>query len=247
MATILVVEDERPISKAIVDNLRFEGYEVLAAYDGTAGLRMALEEPVDLVLLDIMMPGMNGYDVCRHLRDAGRTTPVVMLSARGEEVDKVLGLELGADDYITKPVGVRELVARVKAVLRRAAMPAGDDAGGVRVLTFGAARVDFDTYEATVAGQPVHLSPKAFGVLQLLWERQGKAVSRADILHQVWGYDVLPTTRTVDNHIAELRAALEADSANPAHLLTVHGVGYRLVDVEPAAPPPTNDDEDAAS
>lgn len=239
MLKILVVEDERPISRVIVDNLNFEGYEALAAYDGPSGLEMAMTQSVDLVLLDIMMPGMNGYDVCRRLREEGRDTPVIMLSARGEEVDKVLGLELGADDYITKPVGVRELLARVRAVLRRAPVadpaPASDETG--HVLTFGGVRVDFDTYEATRDGAATHLSPKAFGVLRLLWTRAGKAVSRSDILHEVWGYDALPTTRTVDNHVAELRAALEPDSTQPQHLLTVHGVGYRLVDVPPPPAP----------
>ena len=234
MATILVVEDERPIAQVIADNLRFDGFDVLIAHDGETGLQTAQSETVDLILLDIMMPGMDGYEVCRRLREGGRRTPVIMLSARGEEVDKVLGLELGADDYITKPVGVRELLARVKAVLWRA--PEGwadDDTEGGQVLTFGEARIDFGRYEASLAGEAVHLSPKAFGVLKLLWEQHGKAVSRSEILHEVWGYDVLPTTRTVDNHVAELRAALEADSSAPRHLLTVHGVGYRLADVTP--------------
>ncbi|MBT3346176.1 MAG: response regulator transcription factor [Gemmatimonadetes bacterium] len=231
MPKILVVEDERPISRVIVDNLNYEGYEALAAYDGSSGLKMALEPSVDLILLDIMLPGMNGYDVCRRLREAGRQTPVIMLSARGEEVDKVLGLELGADDYITKPVGIRELLARVRAVLRRVVVPQAEMADHA-VLCFGTARVDFETYEATCDGVAVHLSPKAFGVLRLLWTRAGKAVSRADILQEVWGYDALPTTRTVDNHVAEIRAALEQDSSKPCHLLTVHGVGYRLVDVD---------------
>lgn len=237
MATILVVEDEQPISRVIADNLSFEGYDVLQAGDGPAGLEMALGQQVDLILLDIMLPGMNGYDVCRRLREAGRATPVIMLSARGEEVDKVLGLELGADDYITKPVGVRELMARVKAVLRRAPGPLeAASSSAPQILTLGDARIDFDRFEASRAGAAVHLSPKAFGVLRLLWGRQGKAVSRADILREVWGYDALPTTRTVDNHVAELRAALERESAAPGHLLTVHGVGYRLVDAVPPSP-----------
>ncbi|MBT4097949.1 MAG: response regulator transcription factor [Gemmatimonadetes bacterium] len=242
MPKILVVEDERPISKVIVDNLAFEGFEAIAAFDGPSGLEMAMNDEPDLVLLDIMMPGMNGYDVCRALRQAGRDTPVIMLSARGEEVDKVLGLELGADDYITKPVGVRELMARVRAVLRRApgsAVPQTESSprplDSKLVLQFGTVSVDFETYETVVGGNVIHLSPKAFGVLRLLWSRAGKAVSRADILQQVWGYDALPTTRTVDNHVAELRAAVEQDSGQPQHLLTVHGVGYRLVDV-PAPP-----------
>lgn len=228
MTTILVVEDEPAISKAVVDNLEFEGYSTLTAFDGHMGLQMATTQDVDLILLDIMLPGMNGYDLCRRLREGGRLTPVIMLTAKGEEVDKVLGLELGADDYITKPVGVREFRARVKAVLRRshgAQMSDSDSA----VLTIGAARVDFDRYETTVDGESVHLSPKAYGVLKLLWQRRGNAVSRSEILQEVWGCDVYPTTRTIDNHVAELRAALEDETSGPQHLLTVHGVGYKLV------------------
>ena len=224
------MEDDRAISKVVVDNLEFEGYSVRSAYDGAGGLDLALTESIDLILLDIMMPQMNGYDVCRRLREAGRQTPVIMLTAKGEEVDKVLGLELGADDYITKPVGVRELLARVRAVLRRTERPAerspaGDHTG---VLRLGASHVDFLSYEATRGGELVHLSPKAFGVLKLLWDRHGQAVTRGDILQQVWGYDVYPTTRTVDNHIAELRAALEEEPSKPQYVLTVHGVGYKL-------------------
>ena len=229
MTTILVVEDEQAISKVIVDNLEYEGYQTLAAFDGTTGLQLATTEKVDLILLDIMLPGMNGYDLCRRLREGGRLTPVIMLSAKGEEVDKVIGLELGADDYITKPVGVRELIARVKAVLRRAQRSHAPD-GNTTVLSIGVASVDFDSYETTVGGESVHLSPKAYGILKLLWQRQGKAVSRSEILQEVWGYEVYPTTRTVDNHIAELRAALEDDaSSGSQHLVTVHGVGYKLV------------------
>ncbi len=227
MATILVIEDERPISRAIVDNLEFEGYEVRAAFDGNGGLEMAMRGDADLILLDIMMPGMNGYDVCRRLREAGNATPVIMLTAKGEEIDKVLGLELGADDYITKPVGVRELLARVKAVLRRSQRGASGREEE-KLLSFGEARVDFDSYETTVGGGAVHLSPKAYGVLELLWNREGKAVSRSEILREVWGYEVYPTTRTVDNHIAELRAALEEDASAPRFITTVHGIGYKF-------------------
>ena len=226
MTRILIVEDEIPIARVLADNLEYEGYEVLVAHDGEQGLERALSAAPDLVLLDIMLPGINGYDVCRKMREAGCQTPVIMLTARGEEADKVLGLELGADDYVTKPVGVRELAARVKAVLRRS-RAAPTETGGA-VLIFGSSEVDFDSYQAHRDGDPVHLSPKAFGILRLLWEREGKAVTRSEILQQVWGYDVYPTTRTVDNHVAELRAGLEADPAAPRHILTVHGVGYRF-------------------
>ena len=227
MAKILIVEDEVAIARVMKDNLEFEGYTVIMAHDGQSGLDLALGGDVDLILLDIMLPNMNGYDVCRQLRAAGHTTPVIMLTAKGEEIDKVLGLELGADDYVTKPVGVRELLARIHAGLRRAAYGMGKTGS---VLDIGQARVNFGAFEAVVNGQAVHLSPKAFGVLKLLVERSGEVVSRNDILEKVWGYDAFPTTRTVDNHIAELRAILEADPSQPSCIVTVHGVGYRLVD-----------------
>jgi len=226
MPRILVVEDEAAIARILLDNLIFEGYEAEAVADGAEGLERALAWRPDLILLDVVLPTLDGYEVCRRLRAQGAATPIIMLTARGEEVDKVLGLELGADDYVTKPVGVRELMARVKAVLRR-----GESAPAASaVLAFGKARIDFDRYEASVEGRAVHLSPKAFGVLRLLWESRGRALTRGQILEQVWGYEVYPTTRTVDNHIAELRHHLEADPAQPRHILTVHGVGYRFVE-----------------
>jgi len=227
MPTILVVEDERPIARVLIDNLEFDGYTVLAAYDGIGGLELALSGRVDLILLDLMLPGMNGYDVCRKIREKGLNTPVIMLTAKGEEIDKVVGLELGADDYVTKPVGIRELLARIRAVLRRTGRQESEHDRDV--LVFGRVRVDFARFEAEVDGNSVHLSPKAFGVLRLLWERAGRVVSRNEILEEVWGYEVYPTTRTVDNHIAELRAALEVDPADARYILTVHGVGYRFV------------------
>ena len=226
MPRILVVEDEAAIARVLVDNLVYEGHEAEAVADGAEGLERALAIKPDLILLDVVLPTMDGYEVCRRLRARGSATPIIMLTARGEEVDKVLGLELGADDYVTKPVGVRELMARIKAVLRR-----GEPAPAAgAVLEFGPARIDFDRHEATVDGRSVHLSPKAFGVLRLLWETGGRTLTRAQILQQVWGYEVYPTTRTVDNHIAELRSRLEADPSRPRHLLTVHGVGYRFVE-----------------
>ena len=225
MPKILVVEDEAAIARVLVDNLLFEGHEAEAVADGAEGLERALAWQPDLILLDIVLPTMDGYEVCRRLRTQGAATPIIMLTARGEEVDKVLGLELGADDYVTKPVGVRELMARIKAVLRRGAAPATG-----AVLAFGPARIDFDRYEATADSRAVHLSPKAYGILRLLWESKGRALTRTQILEQVWGYEVYPTTRTVDNHIAELRNRLEADPAQPRHILTVHGVGYRFVE-----------------
>ena len=174
-----------------------------------------------------MLPGLNGYDICRQLRAQRIDTPIIMLTAKGQEADKVRGLEIGADDYVTKPVGLLELLARIKALLRRASPRS--DAPIAAELAFGDVVVDFARFEVTSAGEPIHLSPKEFDILKLLWEEDGKAVSRGDILQRVWGYDVYPTTRTVDTHIATLRAKLEEDASNPQHLLTVHGTGYRLV------------------
>ena len=221
---ILIVEDERPIAQALADNLEFEGYTVRLAHDGRAGLELARADDVDLVLLDLMLPGISGYEVCKSMRDEGVKTPVIMLTAKGEEIDKVMGLDLGADDYMTKPVGVRELLARIRAVTRRSDTSEAD----TEVITIGDVRVDFERFEVTAKGETIHLSPKAFGVLRMLVSAEGKAVSRTDLLEEVWGLDVFPTTRTIDNHIAELRAAIEPDPGNPQYLLTVHSVGYRL-------------------
>jgi len=230
MPTILVIEDELPIAKGLISNLEFEGYEVLSAPDGPTGLELALSGRADLIVLGIRLPGMDGYQICRRIRERGLGTPVIMLTARGEEVDRILGLELGADDYVTKPFSVRELLARIKAVLRRAA-PA-EDAEDSGVLSFGGVKIDFERFEASMDDREVRLSAKEFAILQLLWGREGKVVSRDDILNEVWGYDVFPTTRTVDNHIMDLRSKLERDPSNPRHILTVHGVGYRLVTEE---------------
>jgi DNA-binding response OmpR family regulator len=205
--TILIVEDERPIAQALADNLEFEGYSVRLAHDGRTGLELARAADVDLVLLDLMLPGISGYEVCKSMRDEGVNTPVIMLTAKGEEIDKVMGLDLGADDYMTKPVGVRELLARIRAVTRRVDVSDVD----ADEITIGDVRVDFGRFEVYRGDEILHLSPKAFGVLRMLVSAEGKAVSRTELLEEVWGLDVFPTTRTVDNHIAELRAAIEPD------------------------------------
>ena len=205
--TILIVEDERPIAQALADNLEFEGYSVRLAHDGRTGLELARAADVDLVLLDLMLPGISGYEVCKSMRDEGVNTPVIMLTAKGEEIDKVMGLDLGADDYMTKPVGVRELLARIRAVTRRVDVSDVD----ADEITIGDVRVDFWRFEVYRGDEILHLSPKAFGVLRMLVSAEGKAVSRTELLEEVWGLDVFPTTRTVDNHIAELRAAIEPD------------------------------------
>jgi DNA-binding response OmpR family regulator len=229
-ARILIVEDDAAILRGLTDNLRFEGYEVIPTRTGAEGLQMILEEEPDLVILDVMLPVLSGFDVCRRARKEGKMMPILMLTARAQEVDRVIGLDLGADDYVTKPFSIPELLARVRAHLRRTS------AGSLlpERVAFGNVKVEFERYEATKGGEVVRLSPKEFGVLRLLVAREGEVVSRTDLLHEVWGYDRFPTTRTVDNHVASLRSKLEDDAANPVHLLTVHGVGYKFVgDTEP--------------
>lgn len=225
MARILIIEDDRSIMRGITDNLRFAGYDPLAAGDGESGIRIAKEERPDLIILDIMLPRMSGYEVCRRLRGEGIMMPILMLTARSDEVDRVLGLDLGADDYVTKPFSVLELMARVRALLRRSQfMP---QVG--RELNFGDVNIDFQRYDAQKSGRAVQMTRKEFGVLRLLASRAGDVVTREELLDEVWGHDTYPTTRTVDNHIAALRAKLEDDPANPKYVLTVHGVGYKLV------------------
>jgi DNA-binding response OmpR family regulator len=225
MARILIIEDDPAILRGLADNLACESHDVLTAADGERGYSLARTEQPDLIVLDLMLPRMSGYDLCRRLRAEGAMTPIVMLTARGEEADRVVGLDLGADDYITKPFSVRELLARIRAVLRRVQVQSTQPAE----LRFGNVTVDFRRYEAHKGGRRVELTRKEFGLLRMLAARTGEVVTRDDLLDEVWGYDVMPTTRTVDNHVASLRAKLEADPSNPRHLLTVHGVGYKWV------------------
>ncbi len=223
---LLVVEDEPAMRLGLRDNLEFEGYTVDEAADGEEGLQKLLGGTYDLVLLDVMMPRRSGLDVCKIARREGVTTPIIMLTAKGEEFDKVLGLELGADDYVVKPFSLRELLARVKAVLRRGApdTPAAD--GPVEI---GRLVVDFRTHTATRDGDDVQMTHLEFEVLRYLAARPHAVVSRDDLLAEVWGYDDQPTTRTVDNFILKLRQKLEPEPSRPRHLLTVHGIGYKLV------------------
>ncbi|MFQ5929817.1 MAG: response regulator transcription factor [Acidobacteriota bacterium] len=225
MSRILVIEDDPAILRGVTDNLQYESHEVLTATDGEAGYRLLVEKNPDLIILDLMLPKINGYELCRRVRGEGITTPILMLTARGEEVDRVMGLDLGADDYVTKPFSVPELLARVRAVLRRV-RPAESRPAELR---FDDVEVDFQRYEACRGGKPLKMARKEFGVLRLLAARAGQVVSREELLDEVWGYENYPTTRTVDNHIASLRAKLEEDPSQPRRLLTVHGVGYKLV------------------
>jgi DNA-binding response OmpR family regulator len=222
---VLIVEDDDAIAQGLRDNLEFEQYEVAIASDGQTALRLVRDLRPDLILLDIRLPKLSGYEVCQKLRASGNKTPILMLTARGEEEDRVLGLDLGADDYVTKPFSVRELLARVRAQLRRS-NPAPDLPEEIRV---GEIAIDFRRYEARRGDRAVELTRKEYGVLRLLAAREGVVVTRDELLETVWGYDAPQTTRTVDNHIATLRAKLEPDPANPKYLHTVHGVGYKLV------------------
>ena len=225
MNRILIVEDDRAILRGLKDNLEYESYEVFTATDGEEGYEQIRKHRPHLIILDLMIPKLSGYELCRKVRGEGVDTPILMLTARGEEVDRVQGLDLGADDYVTKPFSVPELLARIRAILRRAqpttVLPDH--------LEFDDVSVDFKRFEATKAGQVAKLSRKEFGVLRLLAARGGQVVTRNELLDKVWGHESFPTTRTVDNHIASLRAKFEDDPANPSRLITVHGVGYRLI------------------
>ena len=226
MTRLLVVEDDPAILRGLADNLRFESYDVVTATDGEAAYRLIHEHKPDLVVLDLMLPQMSGYDVCRKVRGEGVTTPIVMLTARGDEWDRVLGLDLGADDYITKPFSVRELLARIRAVLRRTQLPHRQ----IDELRFDDVVIDFRKYEARKGSHSLEMTRKEFGLLRLLASRAGDVVTRDELLDEVWGYDATPTTRTVDNHVASVRGKIEDDAAEPRHLLTVRGVGYRWVE-----------------
>lgn len=226
MYRLLILEDDVNMRLGLKDNLVYEGYEVVLAEDGQEGWELLQKSDYDLVVLDVMMPRMSGFDVCRKMRENGIKTPVIMLTARGEEIDKVLGLELGADDYMTKPFSLRELVARIKAVLRRTDNP---DEALTEPIEVGYLRIDPKNYTATCRGESVSLSHKEFEIIKLFWDHRGQTVSREQLLNKVWGYSEFPTTRTVDNFILKLRKKVEEDPAHPRHILTVHGIGYKLV------------------
>lgn len=224
MYSILVIEDDRAIAMGLEDDLTFEGYQVSVALDGLEGLRQAKESRFHLIILDILLPRLNGFEVCKKLREAGIDTPILMLTAaRTEEVDKVMGLELGADDYVTKPIGSRELVARVKAILRRVRAEESD----IESCEFGDISVNFRTHEVTRDGKRLHLTPMEFGLLKLLIQHKGEVVSRDSILDGAWG-DAIVTDRTINTHIAHLRKKIEKDPASPEYIMSVRGVGYRF-------------------
>ncbi len=221
---VLIVDDDRDMVRGLEDNLTLEGYEVLTARDGQAGLETAESERPDLVILDILMPGMDGLEVCRRLRRQNAEVRILLLTAKGQESDKVIGLELGADDYVSKPFGLLELLARVKAQLRRARA-----SGRTGPYRFGEIAVDPIRREVVRSGGAVELTAKEFDLLVYMLEHPGEALSRDRLLEEIWGYEQYPTTRTVDNHILRLRKSLEPDPAQPRYFVTLHGVGYKFV------------------
>lgn len=226
MPRILIIEDEPEMQRGLRDNLEFEGYDVQVIGEGKKGLETIRSAKFDLILLDVMLPGISGFDICKTARTEGVATPIIMLTAKGEEVDKVLGLEFGADDYITKPFSLRELLARVKAVLRRT--PTATKAA-VTQVTIGLLEIDFETYTALKKGKPVTMTSKDFDILRYLWNHQQQVISRDDLLKHVWGYDESISSRTVDNFIVKLRKNIEKDPAKPKHIITIHGTGYKLI------------------
>lgn len=222
---ILLVEDEEGLILTLTDRLRSEGFDVTSATDGEAGLFLAASGGFDLIILDVMLPKKNGFDVCRDLRRKGIETPVLMLTAKGETIDKVLGLKLGADDYLTKPFEVIELLARVEALLRRAPKTQADSPDAFR---FGTISIDFKRAEVRKQNETVELSAMEFKLLQFLIENRGAVHSRDKLLDEVWGYDAMPSTRTVDVHVAWLRQKLEENPRHPQFIQTVHGLGYKF-------------------
>lgn len=228
MAKILVVDDEEALVRLITHNLQREGYETIAAVDGLKAMEILRQERPDMIILDLMLPGINGLDICRRLRQEQYDVPILMLTARDEEIDKVLGLEMGADDYVTKPFGVRELMARVKAILRRRQrLQATEDQ---RVYQSGDLVVNLDSYQVHLHGEPVELTLKEFELLSLLIRSRGRVLKREYILDTIWGYDVETGSRVLDVHISKLREKLEDDTRNPRYIKTIRGLGYKFED-----------------
>jgi DNA-binding response OmpR family regulator len=225
MEKILIIEDEESILMALTDDLGLEGYEIETATDGLKGLEMAKKKRYDLIILDIMLPKMDGFEVCRQLRQVGMGTPILMLTAKSQEIDKVLGLELGADDYVTKPFSPRELLARIKAILRRIKGTPGQ----IDVFRFGDVEFDFKKYEVKKKGQPVYLTSLEFSLIGFLIKHKDQVVDRSTILDEVWGKDVYVLPKTVDTHVGHLRKKIEDDPANPKHIIGVRGTGYRFI------------------
>ena len=226
MKKILIIEDEKDMVTGLRFNLEARDYIVTAAYDGDEGYEMALKEKPDLVILDLMLPGMNGYEVCKNLKQKMPEIPIIMLTAKSQEAEIITGLELGADDYITKPFSVLELLARIKAVLRRT--KSGSQIP--EIFRVGNLEINFSKYTGRKQGEFLKLSPREFEILYCFFEHRGKVVSRDELLDQVWGYDSYPNTRTVDAHIAKLRQKIEDEPKNPKFIVTIHGIGYKFIE-----------------
>ncbi len=225
MKKILIIEDEKDMVTGLKFNLEAREYTVIAAYDGETGYQKAIEEQPDLVILDLMLPKLNGYEVCKKLKKEVPDLPIIMLTAKSQEAEIVTGLELGADDYITKPFSVLELLARIKAVFRRVKSGSGIP----EVHRFGNLEINFKKYEARKNGKSLKLSPREYEILRCFIERKGEIVSRDELLNQVWGYDSFPNTRTIDAHIAKLRRKIEDKSEEPKIIITIHGIGYKFL------------------
>jgi DNA-binding response OmpR family regulator len=223
MSRVLVVEDDPGILRTVADNLRFEQHEVITAADGESAYALQQRERIDLIVLDLMLPRMSGLELCRRLRAEDVHVPVLVLTARGEEADRVRGLDMGADDYVTKPFSMAELMARVRALLRRSSP------GLAATLKFGDVEVDFRSHTVVRGGRAIEMTRKEFSLLRFLASREDTVITRDELLNKVWGFEAYPVTRTVDNHIASLRAKLEADPGRPIYIQTVHGVGYKFV------------------
>jgi DNA-binding response OmpR family regulator len=225
MTKVLIVEDDPGILRTVADNLKFEKYDIVTAMDGETAYKLHQTEHPDLIVLDLMLPRIGGLELCRKLRTEGVQIPILMLTARSEEADRVLGLDLGADDYVTKPFSVAELMARIRALLRRTTSASSLP----QTLKFGRIEIDFRKYVARRRGKPIEMTRREFDLLRFLASREDTVITRDELLNKVWGFDSYPVTRTVDNHVASLRAKLEVDPAHPVYIQTVHGVGYKFV------------------
>lgn len=229
MKTILIIEDDISILRGLKDNLEYEGYEVFTETDGRKGLKQAFEKEVDLILLDIMLPNMNGYEICRKVKMERPELPIIMITARGSEVDRVSGLDIGADDYVTKPFSIPELMARVRAIFRRV-----DSVSNVlEKYYFGKVELDFIKYQAFRNKKEIKLSTKEFDIMKYFIQHEGEAIHRHDLLNEVWGFDAVLTTRTVDNFILDLRKKMEENPSKPKHIVTVRSIGYRFSSLNP--------------
>ncbi|HMO02966.1 MAG TPA: response regulator transcription factor [Oligoflexia bacterium] len=222
--TVAVIDDDEAVRSSLLMNLEYLGYKTSAAADGDEGFDLVREKQPDIIVLDVMMPKKDGLQLCKQLRAEGVSTPIILLTARSAEIDRVLGLELGADDYLPKPFGMPELLARIKAILRRM-----NNGFAIEKVQFDNVVIDFKAYRAQKGGEPLDLSAREYRLLRHLVSRKGTVVTRDELLNEVWGYNAYPTTRTVDNHIAKLRSKIERNLEAPEHIITVHGVGYKFV------------------